>query len=235
MIRIFIFLSLIFIFSCNSAIKNEHVNMDIIQFSNLTDPENYTLLDVRTNEERINGYLLNSTHIDYYDKRFIEKINLLDKNKPVYVYCKVGGRSLKVSNKLIQFGFKNVYNLEGGFLRWSNNQLPIEYDSLSLLTETKQEFNKQYLDSIIQQNETTLIYISTKWCAPCKKMNPLVDKFSNDFVNKLSVIRFDLDRNLFLNEFYNISSIPLFVLYKNNQEVWRKNGIIAYGDIADKL
>ena len=66
-------------------------------------------------------------------------------------------------------------------------------------------------------------------------MNPLVDKFSNDFANKLSVIRFDLDRNLFLNEFYNISSIPLFVLYKNNQEVWRKNGIIAYDDIADKL
>ena len=59
MIRIFIFLSLIFIFSCNSTIKNEQVNMDIIQLSNLTDLENYTLLDVRTNEERINGYLLN--------------------------------------------------------------------------------------------------------------------------------------------------------------------------------
>ena len=51
--------------------------MDIIQFSNLTDPENYTLLDVRTNEERINGYLLNSTHIDYYDKRFLEKTDFL--------------------------------------------------------------------------------------------------------------------------------------------------------------
>ena len=84
---------------------------------------------------------------------------MLDKNKPVYVYCKVGGRSLKVSNKLIQVGFKNVYNLEGGFLRWSNNQLPIEYDSLSLLTETKQEFNKQYLDSIIQQNEIGILGI----------------------------------------------------------------------------
>ena len=83
MIRVFIFLILIFIFSCNSAIKNEHENMDIIQFSNLTDPKNYTLLDVRTNEERINGYLLNSTHIDYYDKRFLEKIDLLDKNKPL--------------------------------------------------------------------------------------------------------------------------------------------------------
>ena len=135
MIRIFISLGLIFIFSCNSAIKNEHVNMDVLQFSNLIDTENYTLLDVRTNEERINGYLSNSTHIDYNDKHFLEKIDLLDKNKPVYVYCKVGGRSLKASNKLIQIGFQNVYNLQGGFLRWSNNQLPIEYDSLSLLTD----------------------------------------------------------------------------------------------------
>ena len=53
MIRIFISLGLIFIFSCNSAIKNEHVNMDVLQFSNLIDTENYTLLDVRTKEERI--------------------------------------------------------------------------------------------------------------------------------------------------------------------------------------
>ena len=45
-------------------------------------------------------------------------------------------------------------------------------------------------------------------------MNPLVDKFSNDFANKLSVIRFDLDRNSFLNEFYNISSIPLLFCIK---------------------
>ena len=67
---------------------------------------------------------------------------MLDKNKPLYVYCKVGGRSLEASNKLIQFGFQIVYNLEGAFLRWSNSQLPTEYDSLSLLTETKQEFNK---------------------------------------------------------------------------------------------
>ena len=46
-------------------------------------------------QERINGYIINSTHIDYYDDLFLEKIDLLDKNKPVYIYCKVGGRSIK--------------------------------------------------------------------------------------------------------------------------------------------
>ena len=34
---------------------------------------------------------------------------------------------------------------------------------------------------------------------------------------------------------YKISTIPLFVLYRNDKEIWRKNGIIAFSDVADKL
>ena len=82
--------------------------MDIIQFSNQTDLVNYTLLDVRTNEERKNGYLLNSTHIDYYDKRFLEKIDLLDKNKPQLHHClELCADRLQMNNIVQNVGFYN--------------------------------------------------------------------------------------------------------------------------------
>ena len=48
-------------------------------------------------------------------------------------------------------------------------------------------------------------------------------------------INIDLDNNNFIKEMYKISSIPLFVLYRNDKEIWRKNGIIAFSDVADKL
>ena len=66
-------------------------------------------------------------------------------------------------------------------------------------------------------------------------MNPVIDSLSKNYIRELKVLKIDLDQNMFLNEVYDIQSIPLFVLYKNNQQVWLKNGIIAYGELATQL
>ena len=233
MIRLVLFIFTI-ICSCEINPSSSINNVNILNLSELTRDGEYVLLDVRTNEERLNGYIANSTHIDYYDEAFYNKINLLDRNKPIYIYCKVGGRSSKAATKIINAGFKKVFNLEGGFLKWSSNNLPIQLTK-NLNEEITQEYNKLSLDSAITSNENLLLYISTKWCVPCKRMNPVVDSLSNNFANDVKILKLDLDRNMFLNELYDIKSIPLFVLYKNNKQVWFKNGIIAYSELAIKL
>ena len=43
-----------------------------------------------------------------------------DKNKPLYIYCAVGGRSNKAARKLIAEGFDSIYDLKGGFNKWKN-------------------------------------------------------------------------------------------------------------------
>ena len=146
----------------------------------------------------------------------------------------VGGRSSKAANKIVKAGFNEVYNLNGGFLKWSNNNLPIEIPEKTNEVTT-QQYNKSFLDSAINSNSNLLLYVSTKWCAPCKKMNPVIDSLSKNYIKELKVLKIDLDQNMFLNEIYDIQSIPLFVLYKNNQQVWLKNGIIAYGELATQL
>ena len=42
----------------------------------------------------------------------------LDKDTPTVVYCKTGVRSARAINKLKELGFKKLYNLEGGIIRW---------------------------------------------------------------------------------------------------------------------
>jgi rhodanese-related sulfurtransferase len=42
----------------------------------------------------------------------------MDKNIPVFVYCRSGGRSGKAAKKMKEKGFKSVYNLEGGIIAW---------------------------------------------------------------------------------------------------------------------
>lgn len=46
------------------------------------------------------------------------RLNELDKNKPIVVHCKLGGRSRKACEILEANGFKNVSNLSGGIIAW---------------------------------------------------------------------------------------------------------------------
>jgi rhodanese-related sulfurtransferase len=76
------------------------------------------ILDVRTAEEYKDGHLVGSILIDYYGSDFKNEVSKLDKSKPVFVYCKGGGRSSSSCEILKDLGFKEVYNLQGGITDW---------------------------------------------------------------------------------------------------------------------
>ena len=80
------------------------------------------LLDVRTAEEYKQGHIDNAKNIDVLQKDFVQKIERLDKNTPVFVYCRSGHRSMKAAQILKEHGFTKVYNLAGGYIAWSKQK-----------------------------------------------------------------------------------------------------------------
>lgn len=87
--------------------------------SKLTADDNAVILDVRTPEEVAEGIIPNAITIDIYKGQgFIYELEELDKSKTYYVYCRSGGRSGQACGIMNQLGFKNAYNLIGGFMEW---------------------------------------------------------------------------------------------------------------------
>mmetsp|Transcript_41391 Transcript_41391/g.101817 ORF Transcript_41391/g.101817 Transcript_41391/m.101817 type:complete len:132 (+) Transcript_41391:347-742(+) len=85
--------------------------------------ENLQLIDVRTEEEFAVNHLKNAQNICVTSADFKEKAAALDKEKPVYVYCKKGGRSAKAASILKDMGFTKVYDLQGGITSWQEEGL----------------------------------------------------------------------------------------------------------------
>jgi phage shock protein E len=77
------------------------------------------LVDVRTPGEVKKGAIANALNLDIFDDHFEAKLDQLDKSKPVYVYCAVGGRSAEAMEIMKKKGFREVYNLSGGYTAWS--------------------------------------------------------------------------------------------------------------------
>jgi len=81
------------------------------------------LVDVRTEDEYEVSHLKNAQNICVTSNDFKEKAASLDKAKPVYVYCKKGGRSAKAASILKEMGFTKVYDLQGGLTSWEQEGL----------------------------------------------------------------------------------------------------------------
>lgn len=77
------------------------------------------LLDVRTTNEFKSGHIEAAISADVLiSQEFLKKISDLDKDRPVYIYCRSGSRSKKAAQLLCESGFKKVYDLKGGYLTW---------------------------------------------------------------------------------------------------------------------
>ncbi len=122
-------LSLVFLFfGLTSCLKNQADGVQVLDVAKyekkMTQPD-VQLVDVRTPEEFSEGHIENAVNIDFMADDFDAKVASLDKEKPVMVYCKSGGRSAKASARLKELGFKSITDLEGGITNWKSENKPV--------------------------------------------------------------------------------------------------------------
>lgn len=77
------------------------------------------LIDVRTPREYNAGHIDGAVLLDISKRDvFNNGIDALDKNRPVLVYCAVGGRSAAAAKLLADKGFSQIVDLNGGINAW---------------------------------------------------------------------------------------------------------------------
>lgn len=109
---------MIFSISCGNAQTIEY-KLSADQFEQkMEELKNEHLVDVRTQGEFKEGHLEGAMNIDYYSEDFLKQIQLLDKSRPVMVYCRSGSRSAKAAEIMRKNGFKQVYEMKDGILDW---------------------------------------------------------------------------------------------------------------------
>ncbi|MBO4434008.1 MAG: MBL fold metallo-hydrolase [Bacteroidales bacterium] len=114
--RLLILMALCFLslFSCKG-----YRDLSVDEFNSmLSQDRTVQLLDVRTPEEFAENHLPGAINIDWRGEAFSEKVQVLDKARPVLVYCRSGRRSAEAAKTMDGIGFK-TYNMKGGILAWT--------------------------------------------------------------------------------------------------------------------
>jgi thioredoxin 1 len=208
--------------SCTNG-QNASTNLSATEFAEkLKAMPTAPLIDVRTPDEFSKGHLINSKNFDWNGNDFDKEIATLDKSNPVFVYCLSGGRSSSAASKMRQDGFKEVYELNGGIMKWRGVNLPETIET----TATSTGMSIQQFETLLESDKLILIDFYADWCAPCKKMKPYLEEISKDMADKVIVIRINADDNQTLCKELKIDALPVLMIYKNKELTWENQGYI---------
>jgi rhodanese-related sulfurtransferase len=101
-------------------------DLGTLEVTRLINGSNAVLVDVRETKEYEGGRLPRAVHIPLSQlaSRGPELAKLV--GKPVVTYCMTGNRSRLANRELARVGFKEIYNLRGGYQAWKDAGLPVE-------------------------------------------------------------------------------------------------------------
>jgi rhodanese-related sulfurtransferase len=110
------------VFGMSAQQSDQITVLEVTDFKKEITKTNVQLLDVRTANEYNAGHIKNAINVDVLNQNaFTNYVKDLDLDQPVYLYCRSGGRSQTASKLLVELGFKEIYDLKGGYLNWSKN------------------------------------------------------------------------------------------------------------------
>ena len=227
--HLYLLITSFIIFSCNGQTSTAFKTIDVTSYSEkIKATPNAQILDVRTPDEYATGHIENSDNVDFLSNSFVLRMDKYDKTKPVFVYCKSGGRSTKASEKLAELGFTTVYNLDGGMLKWEAAGLA--KPDTKIIGICSQEYAE-----LLKSDKKVLISFYAPWCAPCKKMEPYILKMQKEMTDKVVIIRLNADENKTIMQELKISELPTLVLYENKVIKWQKSGFVSEEDLKTQL
>ena len=220
--------------SIRQASKPVVKNLNAQQFHDQMDSNPGIILDVRTPGETAQGSIEGASFININDRSFTRKISLMQKEQPIYVYCASGSRSRKAADILIKNGFNEVYNLSGGIRYWRSEGYSVTAPSPNAAKNVKQLSYSEF-EQMLETSKPVLIDFHTQWCAPCKKMSPVVDQLIKDNENKATVLKIDVDQSKEVADKLGIKGVPVFILFENGKETWRQSGIMNLEELQAVL
>lgn len=208
--------------------------LDPVEFNKQVNAHKGTLLDVRTPSEFSNGHIEDAGQLNYYNLDFKQRLLMLPKDQPVYLYCNTGYRSQRAAEILIKNGYTKVFNLQHGIMAWNLNDQPVIVEP-DAKPDGVDKIEMDEFTAFIGNNSLTLVDYYAPWCAPCRQMMPVIDSLGEEYRDKVSILKVNADASGRLVKEQRISGVPYFVLYRNGEIIFTHNGLISREKLEEVL
>ncbi len=88
---------------------------------------------------------------------------------------------------------------------------------------------------VLNSDKLTLVDFWAEWCGPCKMMNPILDQLSEEYADRVTIAKLNVDDNEITPTDFAIRGLPTIVMFKGGQEVGRVLGAQTIGVLRGQI
>lgn len=88
---------------------------------------------------------------------------------------------------------------------------------------------------VLKAEKAVLVDFWAEWCSPCKMIAPLLDEAAEEYADRLTVTKLNIDENPGIPPKFGIRSIPTLMLFKNGSVHAQKLGAMSKSQLTEFL
>ena len=95
----------------------------------------------------------------------------------------------------------------------------------------KEVTDATFVSEVLQSDSPVLVDFWAEWCAPCRKVAPLLEEIAGEMGDKVRIVKLNTDENPETTRAYRIMSVPTLTMFKGGQPVQSVAGARPKGDL----
>ena len=95
--------------------------------------------------------------------------------------------------------------------------------------------DQNFETDVIQAEKPVLIDFWAEWCGPCKMIAPLLNEAADEYADRMTVVKLNIDENPNATAKFQIRSIPTLMLFKNGSVHAQKLGAMSKSQLTEFL
>lgn len=97
---------------------------------------------------------------------------------------------------------------------------------------TKSVTDASFVSDVLQSDKPVLVDFWAEWCAPCRKVSPLLEEIAGEMGDKVRIVKLNIDENPETARAYRVMSVPTLTVFKGGQPVQSVAGARPKGDLV---
>jgi len=97
---------------------------------------------------------------------------------------------------------------------------------------TRAVTDANFVSDVLQAETPVLVDFWAEWCAPCRKVEPVLEEIANEMGDKVRIVKLNIDENPETARAYRVMSVPTLTVFKGGQPVQSVAGARPKGDLV---